>query len=92
LAQPAKDHKLFIRAFHFITTYDDVATAGFISQMHGSSLHNRERRINHIIQTAMKTKIPAIEVKMVPMTLLFKHGLTAKKCVTHHVVSIQADR
>ena len=52
-----------------------------------ASLHNCDK-INDSIQTAMKTKFPVIEVKMVPTT--FKHGLTAKKRVTH-VVSFKAD-
>ena len=42
-----KDRKLFIRAFHFKTTYD-VVNAGFISQMHGG-IHNRDK-MNTIIQ------------------------------------------
>ena len=81
-----KDRKLFIRAFHFTTTYD-VVNAGFISQMHGG-IHNRDK-MNTIIQEAMKRMFPEIEVKMVPTA--FRHGPKEKKLTTQ-VVSIQADR
>jgi hypothetical protein len=81
-----KAHKVFIRAFHFTTTYD-VATAGFISQMHGG-IHNRDK-MNSTIQEAMKSMFPEIEVKMVPTA--FHHGNQDNKH-TMQVVSIQADR
>ena len=81
-----KVKKLFIRAFHFTTTYD-VVNAGFISQMHGG-IHNRDK-MNNIIQDAMKRMFPEIEVKMVPTT--FRYGPKEKKTTTQ-VVSIQADR
>jgi hypothetical protein len=81
-----RDKKLFILAFHFTMTYD-VATAGFISQMHGG-IHNRDK-MNKILQTAMKHMFPEIEVKMVPTA--FRHGNQDNKRTTQ-VVSIQADR
>jgi hypothetical protein len=81
-----KHHKVFIRAFHFTTTYD-VATAGFISEMHGG-IHNRDK-MNNTIQEAMKRMFPEIEVKMVPTA--FRYGDENNKR-TAQVVSIQADR
>jgi hypothetical protein len=81
-----RDRKLFIRAFFFTTMYD-VVNAGFISQMHGG-IHNRDK-MNNIIQAAMKSMFPEIEVKMFPTA--FRHGPKENKCTTQ-VVSIQADR
>jgi hypothetical protein len=55
--------------------------------MHGG-IHNRDK-MNNIIQAAMKSMFPEIEVKMVPTA--FRHGPKENKRTTQ-VVSIQADR
>jgi hypothetical protein len=82
-----RDNNIWIRAFHFTTTYD-VVNAGFLSHMDGG-IHNRDR-VNNIIQTAMQAKYPHIEVKLVPTTI--KHGLAERSRRITHVVSLQTDR
>jgi hypothetical protein len=82
-----RDNNIWIRAFHFTTTYD-VVKAGFISHMDGG-IHNRDR-MNNIIKTAMQANYPHIEVQLVPTTI--KHGLDARNKRITHVVSLQTDR
>jgi hypothetical protein len=81
-----RNNNIWIRSYHFTTTYD-VVNAGFISHMNGG-LHNRDR-INGIIQASLKEKYPNLEVKLVPTTI--KHGLEARTKRITHVVSCQAD-
>lgn len=87
LFQWLRDNHIWIRAFHFKTTYD-VVTAGFISHMN-ANLHNRDR-VNEAVQEALNTYYPNLEIQLVPTTI--KHGLDPRNKRVTHVVSCQVDR
>jgi hypothetical protein len=82
-----RNNKIWIKAHNFTTTYN-VINVGFVSHMNTSLRHCD--RMNGIVQAALKTHHPNLEIQLVPTTI--KHGLDPKKKRITQIVSCQVDR